>query len=353
MEGTGSQGIPRHNLKDTTNSKANKIKSIFNKLREKENMPLNKTYPQALQDTSKFKNTKIPLDFERDMSTRDQNLLPESTSENNKLYGTVLRHSKNKTANSSLEDGQGTEGQASSEFCDENKLTQKQRHNTGSSFHSFTRNVKTMIKSLRTATKDHDNTLYVSLRENPSQLSKLFDPSPSYKRTFGVSYIDENQPKNIGNEGSARGNYYTKRGSVKQTNNKSTPVDTESFYQRYQHSFRAQPPPKGLPKELHAKWERSQMFRYRARTYDHERWKATHHCMLEQNKGKPDPVKLFSDDTLTSNAHLDREMRNDRHLTSKGFFSSKLFFQVTPALENFYKKLQNNSRANSITDLNP
>lgn len=317
-------------------------------------MPLTRTYPYAVQDTSKFKNTRNPLVFESDICTRDQNLLTESASEKNKSYGTVLKRFKNKTTNSSLENEQATEIQTSSEFCDENRLTQKQKYHTGSSIHSFTRNVKTMIKSLRTATKDHDNTLYVSLRENPSQLSKLFDPNPTYKRASGVSHMDENHSKNIGNEASARSNHYAKSNSVKQKTSGNIPPDTESFYQRYQHSFRAQPPPKGLPKELHAKWERSQMFRYRARTYDHERWKAAHNFMLEQNKrSKTDPVKLFSDEALTANEHLDRDTRNDHHLTSKGFFSSKLFFQVTPALENFYKKLQNNSRVSSITEPKP
>lgn len=57
----------------------------------------------------------------------------------------------------------------------------------------------------------------------------------------------------------------------------------DSFKPLYDHSFTLNPPPKDLPKDLYPKWERRQMFRHTARTYDHEKWKSKQLLTNQEN----------------------------------------------------------------------
>lgn len=59
--------------------------------------------------------------------------------------------------------------------------------------------------------------------------------------------------------------------------------DNLEFTPRYNHEFHIEPPPKNLPKHLYAKWERSQMFKNTARTYDHEKWKSKQLLLNQEN----------------------------------------------------------------------
>lgn len=43
-------------------------------------------------------------------------------------------------------------------------------------------------------------------------------------------------------------------------------VESPEFVEKYKHSFKVAPPPKWLPKDKHAKWERSQMLRHSTST---------------------------------------------------------------------------------------
>lgn len=99
--------------------------------------------------------------------------------------------------------------------------------------------------------------------------------------------------------------------------------EAAGFTPRYQHAFKIAPPPKNLPKHLHAKWERSQMFKNTARTYDHEKWKSKQLLVEQENDSeKEDTKRITQNNSLTSIGN-----NSSRNPVSNNLFEnvSKLF----------------------------
>ncbi|CUM50875.1 uncharacterized protein AC631_01278 [Debaryomyces fabryi] len=131
--------------------------------------------------------------------------------------------------------------------------------------------------------------------------------------------------------------------------------DSLGFTPRYNHEFHIDPPPKNLPKHLHAKWERSQMFKNTARTYDHEKWKSKQLLLNLENATddeRPNSgVSVLTKSTTKDGDNISSNIfdnvtkiftpNNSSKVSScapsspKSIFdTSKLFFPATPKLGN-------------------
>ncbi|CCE78136.1 Piso0_000751 [Millerozyma farinosa CBS 7064] len=111
-------------------------------------------------------------------------------------------------------------------------------------------------------------------------------------------------------------------------------VKDDSFKPLYDHSFTLNPPPKDLPKDLYPKWERRQMFRHTARTYDHEKWKSKQSLTNQENL----------DDAVKENnfAKEDSCLAEGKTTTQGNFFES---FTNLFNLNNSSKATNNSSKA--------
>lgn len=136
-------------------------------------------------------------------------------------------------------------------------------------------------------------------------------------------------------------------------------IKDDSFKPLYDHSFALNPPPKDLPKDLYPKWERRQMFRHTARTYDHEKWKSKQLLTNQENvdvavqedsfakenscltEGKPTTqgnffesfTNLFNLNNSSKATNSSSKAANSSPVSNKSFFnSSKLFLPASSKL---------------------
>lgn len=116
----------------------------------------------------------------------------------------------------------------------------------------------------------------------------MFEIPPELTKTIASCVLDNRSF--VSTEDSLLGNLDLKVNlslldyKTQSTPRKDTPLDGSlDFTPRYHHEFHIEPPPKNLPKHLHAKWERSQMFKNTARTYDHEKWKSKQLLVNQEN----------------------------------------------------------------------
>lgn len=116
----------------------------------------------------------------------------------------------------------------------------------------------------------------------------MFEIPPELTKTIASCVLDNRSF--VSTEDSLSGNLDLKVNlslldyNTQSTPRKDTPPDGSlEFTPRYHHEFHIDPPPKNLPKHLHAKWERSQMFKNTARTYDHEKWKSKQLLVNQEN----------------------------------------------------------------------
>lgn len=141
---------------------------------------------------------------------------------------------------------------------------------------------------------------------------------------------------------------------------RSPSEDSPKFTPRYQHNFHIEPPPRNLPRGLHAKWERSQMLKNTARTYDHEKWKSKQLLSNQENYSEDENIDN-SIGTKLSNRNASASLFENLgklfvpNTSSKVSTSSpssigtfldtpKLFLPLTPKLGNLSSRLSFKNR---------
>lgn len=186
--------------------------------------------------------------------------------------------------------------------------------------------------------------------EIPSELTKTIASCVLDNRSF------------VSTENSLSGNVDLKVNLlIPEDKNQSTPINdtiTEQsleFTPRYHHAFYIEPPPRNLPKHLHAKWERSQMFKNTARTYDHEKWKSNQQLLNQENLTDDEKPKteysvttkssikdcdnlstnIFENASKVFTANSSSKVSTCTPSSPKGIFrTTKLFLPATPKIGN-------------------
>ena len=206
----------------------------------------------------------------------------------------------------------------------------------------------------------------------------MFEIPPELTKTIASCVMDNRSF--VSTEDSLSGNLDLKLNlslldyNTQPTPEKDTPPDGSlEFTPRYHHEFHIKPPPKNLPKHLHAKWERSQMFKNTARAYDHEKWKSKQLLLNQENITDndekpttdlsittqstikdPDNVSsnLFENVTKLFTPNNSSKVSTCTPSSSKSIFdTTKLFLPATPKIGNLSTMFSFKNRKSSHNSL--